>query len=87
MEFCLELPGHSQGIHPRKEIPPGMTSSFTLIRADKIKMRGKSSERQQFQAQQLQILYTFSKLFQLQKFHQNEKKTEPTLLRTSYVSN
>jgi hypothetical protein len=45
------------GIHSRKGIPPGITSFLTLIQVSKIKMRRKSSERLQFQDQQLQILY------------------------------
>jgi hypothetical protein len=55
--FCRELPPHGQGIHPRKGIPPGITT-FTHIQAGKIKMHRKSFELKQFQAQQLQILYT-----------------------------
>jgi hypothetical protein len=46
-EECLfhrELPAQGQGIHPRKGIPPEITSSFTLIQTGKIKMRRKSSK-------------------------------------------
>jgi hypothetical protein len=44
-EECLfrqELPAQGQGIPPKKGIPPGITSSFTLIQNSKIKMRGNS---------------------------------------------
>jgi hypothetical protein len=40
--FCRKLPGHRRGIHPRKGIPPGITSLFTQIQAGKSKMRGNS---------------------------------------------
>jgi hypothetical protein len=56
--FRRELPAHRRGIHPSKGIPPGITSLFTRIHAGKIKIRGKSLERYQFQDQQLQILCT-----------------------------
>jgi hypothetical protein len=56
--FRRELTAHRQGIHSRKGIPLGITNLFTRIQAGKIKMRGKSFERKQFQDQQLQILYT-----------------------------
>jgi hypothetical protein len=39
--FCGELPTHKRGIHPRKRIPPGITSLFTQIQAGKIKVHGK----------------------------------------------
>jgi hypothetical protein len=55
--FRRELPAHERGIHRRNVIPPGITSSFTLIQAGEIKLRAKSSEREQFQDQQFQILY------------------------------
>jgi hypothetical protein len=42
MGFRRELPAHRLGIHPRKGIPPGITSLFTRIQAGKIKIRGKS---------------------------------------------
>jgi hypothetical protein len=37
-----ELPADWRGIHPRKMIPPGITSLFTRIQAGKIEIRGKS---------------------------------------------
>jgi hypothetical protein len=43
MGFSLELLGHRRKIHPRKRIPPGITSSFTLIQAGKIIFCGKST--------------------------------------------
>jgi hypothetical protein len=45
MGFRRELPAYRRGIHPRKGIPPGITSLFTQIQAGKIKMRGKPFER------------------------------------------
>jgi hypothetical protein len=63
--FCWELLSHGHGIHskneilpgihPKKGIPPGFTSSWALIQTVKIKMRGKSAEQKQFQDQLLQI--------------------------------
>jgi hypothetical protein len=43
--FRRELLAHRQGIHPRKRIPLGITSSFTLIQTGKIKIRKKFSEQ------------------------------------------
>jgi hypothetical protein len=47
-----ELLSDRRGIHPRKGIPLGINSSFTLIQTGKIKIRGKSSEREQLHYQQ-----------------------------------
>jgi hypothetical protein len=43
--FRRELPAHRQGIHPKKEIPPGITNLFIRIQAGKIEIQGKSFER------------------------------------------
>jgi hypothetical protein len=43
--FRWELPAQRKGIHPRKGIPPGITSFFMRIQAGKIKICGKSFER------------------------------------------
>jgi hypothetical protein len=59
MGFPPELPAQEQEIHPRKRIPPGITSLFTQIQAGKIKTREKSFEQYQFQDQQLKILYPY----------------------------
>jgi hypothetical protein len=63
MGFCRELPAQGPEIHPKKGIPPGITSLFTRIQAGKIKTRRKSFERYQFQDQQIQILNTDNKNF------------------------
>jgi hypothetical protein len=43
--FCLELPAHRWGIHPRNGILSGITSSWALIQTFKIKIQEKSSNR------------------------------------------
>jgi hypothetical protein len=45
MGFRWKLPAHGRGIHPKKAILLGITSSLTLIHVDKIKMPGKSYEQ------------------------------------------
>jgi hypothetical protein len=45
MVFRQELLAQRQGTHPRKGIPPGITSLFTWIQDCKIKIRGKFFER------------------------------------------
>jgi hypothetical protein len=73
-----------------KEIPPGITSLFTRIKAGKIKIRGKFIERYIPGSQAPNPTYWQCQLFKKIKYEdlfKMKNKPDPALLGTSYISN
>jgi hypothetical protein len=85
--FRRELLAHRRGIHPRNGIPPGITSSGTLIQTVKFKIREKSSSG----SAAPNFLYKQCKLFKKLKYENvckiKNKSDKINLLKISYLSN
>jgi hypothetical protein len=79
--FSRESQVHGRGINRKNVIPPGITSSWTLIQVGKIKMQEKSqtNSKKQFQVSCTKLLFTANLHCKCKNGNKIKNKPDPTL--------
>jgi hypothetical protein len=84
MGFRRELLAHRRGIHQRKGIPPGITSSFRLIQTGKIKSKDQNSRISSSKSSKLPM----RSLLKFKYENPNKMKNKPDVaLELYYLAN